>query len=40
MQILKRLKTKGSKYLYLTEGKKKFKLSDEIEAAFQTAINS
>lgn len=31
VQILKRLKTKGSKFLYLTEGKKKFKLREELK---------
>lgn len=30
VQILKRLKTPGSKFLYLTEGKKKFKLDKAI----------
>lgn len=33
VQILKKMKTPGSKFLYLTEGKKKFKLDAEIKAA-------
>ena len=33
VQILKKMKTPGSKFLYLTEGKKKFKLDAAIQAS-------
>ena len=38
VQILKKMKTPGSKFLYLTEGKKKFKLNAAIEESLKKIV--